>query len=452
MADQTFYWGGRWWKPSDKAAFAKHLQAHGVSYAGWAKNHPALAARVFGSKTTAGAAPKGMSLADWAGKQYDDATAPELGTLETERARTRAESEQSMKNAQGIYAALAAMLGSAAPAVSSAYESAANTELAAGRGLGDQEAARGKAEGDKAEGYLTAAGAPQAAIEGVKAAAGGEGSGSLVYGLGGMLPATSTAREGAAFSSAAAMLPGTAVGRGQDELRTILSEQTKNDAEFGDKIAEIKAGRASGVQKIIQDFMENARAERALRLQEGYLGNTKRTTAAKITGVDPVTGQPTYEAVYDAAKVKADAAKARAAAKSKNQGAKSAAIKARESAFSTARHSMMTDAKTFAGHPMTLKEQAQWVVKHPGKTIRDAPKAGGGMSYAQAKQRLFTKYADLLRYATASTRPQLKRRLNAMIDQVLASYGIHPAAAPKHAGPSAPLGSGFTQLGKDQRG
>ena len=442
---ETFFWGGRYWRPNEKAAFARWLQARGANYATWAARHPQVARRVFGGgggsrhplpgPPVAGKTP--FNLADWAGKQYDDSMAPALASIEAERARARAETEQSMKNVQGMYAALAGMLGSIGPSISSNYQAAANTELAGGRGFGDQEAARGVAEGDKAAGYLTAAGAPQAAIEGAKAAAGGEGSGNVVYGTGGYIPATTTAREGAAFASAGAMLPAQAAGLGRQELRAVLEEALKSQAEFSDKIAELRAGRGAGVQKIIQDFMEQDRAERALRLQEGYLGNTVRSTGAKITGVDPLTGQPTYETVYDAAKTKADAAKARAAQKSKDKAAKQGAVKARESAFSSARHSMAVDAKAFVGRPTTQKEQMQWWAAHPKRRLSDAPKHTGGLTYAQAKQRLFAKYADLLRYATPAGRAALKRRLNAMIDEVLTAYGIRPSAStsPGASGP-----------------
>lgn len=445
----TFFWGGRWWKPSDKAAFRKHLAQHGVTFGAWAKNHPQLASKMFGGGA---GKPAGMSIVEWAGKQYDAENQPTIDALTKDRATAKAESEQYMKNASGIYQALAGMLGDVGPQIGAGYQAAANTELAGGRGFGNQEAARGKAEGDKAAGYLTAAGAPQAAIEGVKAAAGGEESGNVVYGTGGYIPATSTAREGAAFAAAGSMLPAQAVGQGQVAIRGAMSDAMKNDAEIASKIAEVRGGRAAGIQKIIQDFMENSRAERALRLQEGYLGNTKRSTTAKITGVDPATGQPTYEATYDKNKTIADAKKARDAAKTKDATARASAVKARESAFSTAQHSMSVDAKEFAGHPTTTKEQMLWWAQHPKRKLSDAPKHAGGLSYAQAKQRLFAKYSDLLRYATASGRPALKRRLNQMIDTVLTSYGIRPAAPGSSPPPALTGAPTFAQLGKKDRG
>jgi hypothetical protein len=424
---KTFYWGGRWWKSTDKAAFAKWLGARGASYATWAAKHPQIAKDTFGTAAAPASKP-GISLSDWAGKQYDESVKPEIDSLTTQRERDKAEADQRMKNLQGVYSALAGMLSGVGGEVSKNYESAANTDLAAGRGFGDQEQARAKAEGDKAEGYLTAAGAPQAAIEGVKAAAGGTGSGDLVGYTAGAIPASTTAREGAAFGSAAAMLPAGAVGQGQLALAGALQDAQKNDQSYGDKIAEITSGRTAGIQKIIQDFLENQRADRALALQEGYLGNTQRSTSAKITGVDPVTGQPTYESVYDKNKIKADAAKARLAAKSKDKTAHTAAIKAREDAFATARHSMATEAKQYVGHALTLKEQVQWSVKNH-KPVSQAPKTGGGIGYAAAKKRLFAEYSDLLRYASGAGRAALKKRLNQMIDEVLQGYGLHPAAS-----------------------
>src|SRR6185295_7872730 len=160
--------------------------------------------------------------------------------------------------------------------------------------------------------------------------------------------------------------------------------------------------------------------------------NTTRSTTAKITGVDPVTGQPTYEATYDKNKIKADAAKARAAAKTKSTAAHTAAVKAREDAFATARHSMATEAKQYVGHPLTLKEQVQWSVKNH-KPVSQAPKTGGGIGYAAAKKRLFAEYSDLLRYASGAGRAALKKRLNQMIDEVLQGYGMHPSASSSSA-------------------
>jgi len=423
---KTFYWGGRWWKATDKAAFSKWLGARGASYATWASKHPQIAKDVFGQPAPAAGKP-GISLQDWAGQQYDSSVKPEIDAINTQRARDQAESEQRMKNLQGIYSALAGMLSGVGGEVSKNYESAANTSLAAGRGFGDQEQARAAAEGTKAEGYLTAAGAPQAAVEGVKAAAGGTGSGDLVGYTAGAIPAETTAREGAAFGSAASFLPVGAVGQGQLALAGAMQDAQKNDQSYADKLTEITSGRAAGVQKIIQDFLENQRADRALALQEGYLGNTQRSTTAKITGVDPVTGQPTYESVYDKNKIKADAAKARQAQKSKDKTAHTAAIKAREDAFATARHSMATEAKQYAGHPLTLKEQVQWSVKNH-KPVSQAPKTGGGVGYAAAKKRLFAEYSDLLRYASGAGRAALKKRLNQMIDEVLQGYGLHPSS------------------------
>ena len=74
---QAFQWGGRWWTSKDKAAFAKWLGSRGASYATWASKHPQLAKNIFGATAAPGGAKPGtstpgMSISDWAGKQYDE--------------------------------------------------------------------------------------------------------------------------------------------------------------------------------------------------------------------------------------------------------------------------------------------------------------------------------------------------------------------------------------------
>lgn len=442
MAGETFFWGGQWWQAGDKAAFAKWLHAHGANFSTWAAKHPKVATRVFGGGAAAGK-PAAPSLVDIASKQYDASIAPSLDALNKERARSQAEANSNMANIKGMYAALAGMLGSVGPSISNNYQAAANTELAAGRGFGDQEAARGIAEGDKAAGYLTTAGAPQAAIEGAKAAAGGTNTGDLVYGQGGYIPATTTAREGAAFASAGAMLPGTAVGRGQDELRSALADAMKNDASFGDKIAELQAGRPEAIQKLVSDMIDQQRQDRALHDQEIALGIRQRTSDATITGVDPVTGKPTAVSQRAAAAARAKAAAAAKAAKSKDAATRAAGIKAREDAFASARQNIFSQAAHLPkAAPMTKDDIKAWIKSHPGADPRQMPATKPGTSYTKAKTALFNQYKDLLRYATASGRPALKRRLNQMIDEALAAAGIHPPAPkPSTANTVAAVGS-----------
>lgn len=150
--------------------------------------------------------------------QVEGALAPQRADLANQRRRTIE-----------LAKALAELDTAAGPATSKAYQDAAST--IGGLAGGFTGAARTAAEADAAAAAaeLARLGAPQEQIDAVSRV--GQGAENATYAVGGAIPATALAREGAAFASAANLLPSVARGRGQmavlelDRLERELDKQ-----------------------------------------------------------------------------------------------------------------------------------------------------------------------------------------------------------------------------------
>ena len=402
----TFFWGNQWWGPNDKAAFTRWLQQHGASYNLWARNHPALATKMFGSSSASSTSALDNLLAE-ATSQVDSNIKAQEGLINTQRQHTADQNQNLINNTKEAYAALAGLLGNVGPQVAGIYNNAASEDSAIAKGFADAQASIQKGEASTVGDFLGKIGAPAEQIQQVLEKAGGPGAADVVYGLGGGMNASGLAREGAAFGSAAAMLPGEAAGIGQQNILTSAQKAMQDDQTFQDQLNQLYAGRGASIQDVLAKLQDNARQDRALRDQELSLGNTLTNTAHDNALADAEFAQGQQTAT----------AKAAASAKANRQ----AAVKAREDAFASARQDIFKQAKGLL-KPMSVDEQIAWMAQHPGKK----PPAMTGPSYAQAKKMLFNQYKDLLRYATRAGRSALKKRLNQMIDEALAAAGFTP--------------------------
>lgn len=438
MASSTFFWGDRTWGAGDQAAFAKWLQRHGVTYTSWARNHPAAAAILGGGSSSAGGGSAAAASTPFQ-TASDEARAEiqaQIDAVNQERQRAAESNQRTAQNMTGFYSALAGMLKGIGPATASTYANATSQEAAIGKGFSDAQAAIQSGEATDMTSFLTKIGAPQEQVKQVLDKVGGPGASDVVYGLGAAIPATALNREGAAFTAAADMLPATGAKMGMENLRGLESDFAKTNQGYDDRVSQILGTLPKTTQDLLQQWLENNRAERALQVQEGYYGQSNLKTGAELTGKLP-NGQPTYAAQQDAAKKAADA-----------KASRQKAIQDREAAFDAARQDIFKQAHGLV-QPMTIDDKVAWVAAHAseGKSFADAPNTKP-VDYAAAKKALFNQYKDLLRYATASGKAALKRRLNQMIDEALAAAGIHPTTAPKKSKTvKLPLGLGaYTQL------
>lgn len=345
---------------------------------------------------------------------------PTLDAINAERKKAASDSAREMENAKGFTEALAKEYGSIAPAIKDTYDTAAGATAGFGKGFSDAEEHLRNDQSATLGDFLQKTGAPQAAIDQAVAQTGaGSGLADVEYGLNGYIPAAGLEREGAGFTAAAKNLPVLAGGQGQMTLSQLLKAASDADFGYGQQVASEQGKVPALAQSLLNDMLTRQQAQESIDIQNAYLNNTQRATTASVTGVDPVTGQPTPTA-----------ARAAAAAASKRSGARGKAVKARESAFAEAQVHVFNDAKGLVT-PMSRDDQINWLVHHPGAKLSDAP-ATHAPSYAQAAKMLFDKYKYLLRFASRSGQPALKKRLNQIIRDALAAQGIHPVApAPK---------------------
>lgn len=461
----TFTWGGRQWGPGDQAAFAQWLRKHGANYRTFAGRHQAQAGLL---ETT----PQDYRAQSLALSQAQTLAQPGIDAILADQKKARDQAARDLANNQGFTQALADEYKTIAPMVSGLYTGAAGETGQLAKGFADATTAQQAAETSGANDILAKAGAPAAAVAATDAQIGGP-VGDVLYGTQGFIPAAGLAREGAAFGSAAAQLPAYAGGIGQQNAAAIRKAAADQDASFLAALRQERDKVPGAALDILQQERQNRQAERANQIQSDYLNNTTRNTTAGLTGIDPVTGKPTYEAQTDAQKLalaQQDGLKPNAALSRGrhilvddfgnpildtagqtipfNTGTpkppKKPNTAAREKAFADTRTGVAADVEgMISTRQMTQAEQDAFrrktghfptgaeltVTAHPG--------------YVKAKKILFNKYKSVLRYATRAGRPNLRRRLNQIIDEILASYGIHnpnPALPPANSQPTGEHG------------
>jgi hypothetical protein len=117
-----------------------------------------------------------------------------------------------------------------------------------------------------------------------------------IFGLGGFLPAQSFEQQGAAFSSFLSALPAVQTRTGQQGVERSLFEGEEQQRAFAQQLIDlakqVPGRRAEALQQLIGLGIQ---AEASQRASES-LALDERSTVAGITGVDPATGQPTFEA------------------------------------------------------------------------------------------------------------------------------------------------------------
>lgn len=234
--------------------------------------------------------------------------------------------------------ALARAHGQAAPEIEGVYGRASERQAIFGKGYSDTMRRLQEQEAGQANELLAQHGSPQQL--------GVSNQADVLYGLGGMLPASTLNLSGAAFASAARMLPETARGVGQQSYLQNLREGEEKQQEFEELRRETALKRPGLESEALQQMLENRRQDLALEIQAEYLGIAGRKAGADITGYDPLTGYPTV-----------DAAAAAAAGTRKKATAQATARKNRDSALN-------------AGRTQVLASVAEWV-GDPGKPIKN---------------------------------------------------------------------------------
>lgn len=368
--------------------------------------------------------PKFSSSGGGAGSPFPGFLTPEqqrqeaTSIVELELGPQRAELERQRKQAQAnalaqqeanriSTQAYAQGLSGLAPHVQGIYRQAAGDQAALAKGYSGnmQQLQENAAAQTNAE--LQRIGAPEGQFSNVDAEAA-----NVLYGTGGVIPAETMGREGAAWTAHAASMPAFALGQGAEFAKSIAATAAQEDKTFGEKLLELEQQRPGLIEKALSSLKESQSTSQSNWISQQYLLNTLRQTGASITGIDPYTGKPTYTNAEaqadDAYKAQQDAAKAAA----KVAAGKVAGRKAKTAAFSTARQNM-------------VKAVEKTLITTPKNPLTGQPGKKQYPSYEKAREYLWNNFgAGLMGYATGSGKTALKKQIMAMIDQILAAQGI----------------------------
>lgn len=258
------------------------------------------------------------------------------------------ESAKNRANAAGaIFTGLGASLGRIGPQIQSAYQQASDSQTSAAQGFSNtmRDIAASQAASDNA--FIQSQGG---------SALPGRSSGSdALYAAGGYIPGSTFAREGASWGAYGATLPAAAAAMGRQQVADIQRAGAEATAPFMSALAESYASLPGQKAELFQSLLANQQ-ENYLNLSELQLRQRaaeesirrlrleERGGIADITGVDPETGLPTYDAQLDAAEFAADTAAAQADARAdqqkaaeKRKSAKQKAAKERNEALVKAR-------------------------------------------------------------------------------------------------------------------
>ena len=234
-------------------------------------------------------------------------------------------------------------------------------------------------------------------------------SGDVIYAGGGAAPANQLNETGAAFASAARLLPGAALGAGQQQISARIAAGRQEQDKFRQDLADLME-KAPGIREDILNGLYGRELQKeAARVQKAYLGVAQDKQAF------------TEEATV------AGARQDRQAAQQKNAGKNR---EARLSAFADARENAFAQAsKLFSGKEAPNPKYGVGA----GQSLNVPEKIVKRPSYQRAYAILYQTYArPLMRYAPAGGRNWWKRQLDAMIRNALKTAG-YPKPGPKRA-------------------
>lgn len=178
-----------------------------------------------------------------------------------------AKQQAAVKNLTTAYAQL---LSGIAPTVQGAYNTAGNAVADYGKGFSDTIQNQLNAAAPAEQSLLNVAGAPSSQSSAAlgKLAAPTD----ALYGMGAAIPAGALAREGAAFTSAAAEQPSFAVGRGQQAAEGILGAQHTADQQYADQLRTLLATIPQLRSTAENNILDNAAKQQQINIEDRTLG------------------------------------------------------------------------------------------------------------------------------------------------------------------------------------
>lgn len=401
---------------------------------------PATAARITPSKPTISTIgkPKGLTAEQWARQQAQKYIDAQIASINQQRdaylTDLRSNSDLEMQRGAELAKALQAL--NLPGQIQGVYQNAAADSAGLAKGFSGTLQTTAAADAAQQSRMVSGTG-QEGAVRNQ-----GENMGNVLYGAQGYIPAKSLGEAGAAFGAQAALEPSFAARIGQMNAADVYSEglkgldqftKAKADAESGrfDMEQELLTGRQKQIGAVTAAAYKQAKDERDYYVKQAYLalarGDRKRSNdyltlahekEARMTnagmGLD-VNGNPLpgYKKNADGTIVKVDK---NAAAKAKK--AQTNSRKAREDEFRSARLDAIDEAKKLIVPATTLRPEQR-------------------PSYQVAYAKLFNRYKDLLRFASAGGQKKLRARLDQLIREALTQNGFTQPPTAAQSGSTA---------------
>lgn len=241
----TFKYGGRSWGVNDMDAFKKLLKKRGVNYDKWARNH-ATAARAF----------------DPVEQEMYGTYKPQFDAINVERKRAEDAARRRMNDLAGFTQAIMGMLGEISPHIRNAYGEGAETMRSGGTGFGDVLNKNNAASAEQGNSILDAIGAP----EGQKLQGGD--AGGVLAGLAGWLPADMMSAQGNAYGDMFAQLPKEASFQSQLQMKKEMEQAREQDEDFSNEILGIINGMPAARADLVERRTAMKMAKQKARLDQ----------------------------------------------------------------------------------------------------------------------------------------------------------------------------------------
>lgn len=212
----------------------------------------------------------------------------QLLTSQENRATAQAQAAATLQGELGK--ALANIVAGIGPEVQDTYHQAGQDTAALASGFSSGLRSTADADAQKINSLLDALGAPAAQHIGTGKT---DDLADVLYGLGGYIPGNALAREGAAFTSAADMLPATATGQGAQLAQQEIATGQKNVQTLADQLASLEAQRPGLVQNALSQVEDAATKNEAAAQNSALLPLMLAGKFDALPGVNPLTGQKT---------------------------------------------------------------------------------------------------------------------------------------------------------------
>lgn len=215
---------------------------------------------------------------------------PQVTLLQQQQDQATADAARRAELQGNIGAALAEVLKSQGPEVQQTYHAAGADQAGLASGFSGDLRSSAAADAQKINDLLDSIGAPSAQhIDTSKS----DAIANVAYGLGGYLPSSALAREGAAFSSAADLLPQTATGQGAQLAANELQAGADQKKTLATQLAAVEAQRPGLVQAALAQVQDAATKNAAAAQNQALLPLLLAGKFDSLPGRNPITGTKT---------------------------------------------------------------------------------------------------------------------------------------------------------------